>query len=120
MKRSRQAKMREFSAKERKAIYERDGQQCIFCRMNYHMQGATPYGLYIKSVMHYIPRSRNGLGIQQNGAVGCQYHHEMLDNGKDGRRKEMMDLFHDYLKSHYPDWDENKLVYRKWEDTSLR
>lgn len=32
------AKMREFSLKERKAIYERDGQQCIFCKMGYPIE----------------------------------------------------------------------------------
>ena len=65
------------------------------------------------SVMHYIPRSRNGLGIPQNGAIGCQYHHEMLDNGHEGYRKEMLEIFRDYLKSKYTDWDEEKLTYSK-------
>lgn len=115
MKKSRQAKAREFSAKERKAVHERDERQCIFCRMDYHMEKATPYGLYVKGIMHYIPRSRNGLGIARNGAVGCQYHHEMLDNGNRGRREEMLELFRSYLKSHYTDWDEEGLVYRKWQ-----
>ena len=119
MKKSTQAKAREFSAKERKAVYERDGRQCIFCRMNYRMKSATPYGLYIKSVMHYIPRSKNGMGIRQNGAVGCQYHHEMMDNGSQGRREEMLALFRSYLKSHYPEWDEKQLVYSRWQGTIL-
>lgn len=68
----------------------------------------------MKSIMHYIPRSKNGLGIAQNGAVGCQYHHNMLDNGNKGNREEMLAIFQNYLKKHYPDWNEKKLVYSKW------
>lgn len=69
---------------------------------------------YIFSVMHYIPRSQNGLGVPQNGAVGCQYHHNLLDNGCKGLRDEMLEIFREYLQEHYPDWDEKKLVYTKW------
>lgn len=110
---SRQARLREFSAGERQKIHERDG-GCIFCAVNYHMEKATDLGLQIKSIMHYIPRSKNGLGIKENGAVGCQYHHEMMDNGHEGRRDEMLNIFREYLKAHYPGWDEKDLVYSKW------
>lgn len=78
------------------------------------MEKASWFGKNILSVMHYIPRSKNGLGIAQNGAVGCQYHHEMLDNGNMGRREEMLEMFKEYLQEHYPDWNEDELVYSKW------
>ena len=55
-----------------------------------------------------------GLGIPKNGAVGCQYHHEMLDNGNTGRRGEMLEIFREYLMQQYPDWNEQELVYSKW------
>lgn len=113
-KKSKQAKAREFTAKERKKIKARDHENCIFCEIEYHMENATPYGLMMKSIMHYIPRSANGLGIEQNGAVGCEYHHHMFDNGSEGRRQEMKDRFKGYLKKFYPDWDEQNLVYDKW------
>ena len=64
--------------------------------------------------MHYIPRSRGGLGIPQNGAIGCRYHHQMMDQGSEGRRPEMLGLFAQYLKGLYPEWDESKLIYDKW------
>ena len=48
------------------------------------MQGSTWYSQQILSVMHYIPRSRGGLGIPQNGAIGCQFHHNMLEKGDVG------------------------------------
>lgn len=84
MSRSKQAKAREFNARARKEIKERDRGECIFCAAGYRMEGAGQSAGWGKSIMHYIPRSRNGLGIPENGAVGCQYHHEMLDNGNGG------------------------------------
>lgn len=68
----------------------------------------------LMSIMHYIPRSKGGLGIEQNGALGCQYHHSMLDNGHQGRRVEMLEMFKGYLQSHYDNWNEEELYYRKW------
>ena len=109
----------EFTPKIRNIIKERDENSCIFCRCGYHMEKATDYGLMIKSIMHYIPRSHGGLGIAENGAIGCQYHHEMLDNGKDGRREEMLGIFREYLESHYPEWSENRLKYSKWKFLEL-
>ena len=107
-------KVREFSAASRKIIRERDEDRCIFCEMGYHMEKAKVYALTIKGIMHYIPRSKGGLGVPENGAIGCQYHHHMLDNGKDGHRKEMLEIFKEYLMQQYPNWDEKKLVYSKW------
>lgn len=114
-KKSKQARAREFSPKARKEIYQRDNMQCIFCKIDYHMEGATWLDREVLSIMHYIPRSKNGLGIPQNGAVGCQHHHNMLDNGNLGNREEMLGLFKAYLQNHYRDWNEEKLVYNKWE-----
>ena len=56
----------------------------------------------------------NGLGIEQNGAVGCRYHHHMLDNGNQGVRKEMLQMFRDYLEVFYPDFPDTDRKYDKW------
>ena len=112
MKKSTRA--REFSAKTREVIKERDKMSCIFCKINYHMKSSTQAGYIMKSIMHYIPRSKGGLGIEQNGAIGCQYHHELLDNGNKGLRGEMLELFREYLQEHYPDWNEEDLIYKKY------
>ena len=64
--------------------------------------------------MHYIPRSAGGLGIPQNGALGCQFHQNMLDNGNQGNRKGMLEIFKQYFQELYPEWNEDELVYRKW------
>lgn len=113
-KKSKQARKREFNEKARKEIYYRDCMQCIFCRMEYRIENTSWLDRELSGVMHYIPRSRNGLGIPQNGALGCYYHHNMLDNGSQGVREEMLGLFREYLQNHYADWNEEDLVYRKW------
>lgn len=74
----------EFSQKERTAIMERDNYRCIFCQAGYEMPPAAVPEMGVTDVMHYIPRSSMGLGIRQNGAVGCRYHHHMMDNGNSG------------------------------------
>lgn len=115
MARSKQARAHDFTQKERAAVRERDFNECIFCRAGYRMEKTTEYGRSTRELMHYIPRSRGGLGIRQNAAVGCTDHHRMLDNGSGGEREEMLALFRGYLEGIYPDWDERELVYSKWK-----
>lgn len=110
---AKRANKTEFSARVRRIIKERDN-GCIFCQMHYRMEKADWLDLNTFSVMHFIPRSSGGLGIEQNGAVGCSHHHTMLDNGNGGHREEMLELFEEYLKSFYDDWDKSELVYDKW------
>lgn len=105
----------EFTQRERERIKIRD-KGCIFCRMGYHMEECKDkYLLQPTQIMHYIPRSKLGLGVERNGAWGCIFHHTMLDNGNQGRRAEMLDLFRRYLMAHYDDWDEEKLRYKKYD-----
>ncbi|MDE7331243.1 MAG: hypothetical protein K2O16_03230 [Lachnospiraceae bacterium] len=105
----------EFKPEERRKIEERDHGACIFCEMGYEMEGADWAGLQLDGIMHFIPRSHLGRGIEQNGALGCRWHHNMLDNGNKGKRKEMLGMFEAYLRSIYPDWDREELVYRKYD-----
>lgn len=110
---TKETRSREFKPKTRKLIIERD-ETCIFCKMGYHMEDVERKGQGPFSIMHYISRAQNGLGIEQNGALGCQTHHDMLDNGYQGRRSEMLELFEEYMIEKYPDWNKKDLVYRKW------
>ena len=114
MKKSKQSKAREFSPEARMEIERRDRWKCIFCQMGYRKAKDEWFASQIMEIMHYIPRSRNGLGIPQNGAVGCQYHHHMMDNGNQGNREEMLDMFKEYLQNKYPNWNEKDLIYDKW------
>lgn len=111
--RSERTKACDFTRKERVSILHRDG-GCIFCGMRYRMEKADSYNTSIPEIMHYIPRSQGGLGTGRNAALGCRYHHRMMDEGP--HRKEMRELMKKYLQSMYRDWDEEGLVYRKGQD----
>lgn len=104
----------QFNKKTQEEIWERDGGQCIFCKIRYHMENKDPMLYLTKDIMHYKNKSQGGLGIVKNGAVGCRYHHGLLDNGNRGLRKEMLLIFKDHLVQQYPDWDEKELVFKKW------
>lgn len=86
------------SVKER--VFERDRRQCIFC--------GSPHGL---PEAHYIPRSQSGLGVPENVVTLCRTCHYLFDFSP--QREKMKDLIRDYLKSCYPEWDEEKLRYKR-------
>lgn len=111
---SKRTKATSFNETEKMKIIKRDKGRCIFCEMGECKEKADPFELKIKDIMHYIPRSRGGLGIEHNGAVGCRYHHHLLDNGNQGKRKEMMEKFEKYLKGKYDNWDDIDKIYNKY------
>ena len=69
----------------------------------------------VPDIMHYINKSQGGLGIEENGVLGCRYHHGLLDNGNLGLRPEMLEIMKEHLMQQYPDWSKDKLVYKKWD-----
>ena len=109
-------KLLNFDKKTIQNIQQRDNYSCLFCRTGYHCEEFDPNKLdfIIHDIMHFIPKSKMGLGIPENGIEGCRYHHHMLDNGNKGRRAEMLKIMENYLKSIYPTWDRSKLIYRKY------
>ena len=94
----------EIIPKVRQRVYERDSWDgapcCIRC--------GRPY----PEVHHYIERSRGGLGIEENLVCLCTWCHKDLHNKN---YREMTDFVRDYLKNYYEDWDEKKLIRRKYE-----
>ena len=98
-----------FPQKVRERIKERDG-GCIFCKreMKYGLKQMTA-----TDIMHIVPRSAGGLGIEENGVFGCRFHHHLLDNGSNGERQEMMSYITWYMMGLYPGWNREKLIYRK-------
>ena len=70
----------DFTPEVMAEIMNRDG-SCFFCRMGYHMESTTDLGYGIADIMHVVPKSDSGLGIVQNGVLGCRYHHTLMDNG---------------------------------------
>lgn len=97
---SKRTKALEIPPEVKSAVYERDGGACIWCAK----QGQPN--------AHYIPRSRGGLGIEQNILTLCWECHTEYDHTSN--REYMREFFERYLKSKYPDWDEEKLFYKKY------
>lgn len=110
---TKHTKQLQFTAKTKKQIYQRDGDQCIFCRMHFHMEGTSSLEYALKDCMHYINKSQGGLGIEQNGVTGCRYHHGLLDNGSKGLRQQMLEIMKTHLMYCYPGWNEEELYYNK-------
>ena len=78
-------------------VLERD-KQCIFCGSTNNLQ-----------CMHFIPRSKGGLGIKENLAMGCWTCHMKLDQSI--HRKEMLKVFENVLNKYY-DYEIER-VYKK-------
>jgi len=68
---------------------------------------------YGDPVAHFIPRTKGGLGIEENMLTLCAKCHRKYDNSRGAQREGYEEEFREYLKSCYPDWDEKKLIYHK-------
>ena len=108
-------RMLQFDQKTKKRIRERDEGKCIFCEMGYFNECKSDLLLFTTDIMHFIPKSQLGMGVEENGAVGCRYHHTLLDNGNKGLRSDMLQRFEQYLRGIYPEWDKTKLIYKKYD-----
>lgn len=73
---------------------------CILC--------GSPFGI---PEAHIIPRSQNGLGIEENIVTLCRKCHMAYDQ-TDKRESIRAELIH-YIKGFYPDWSIEKVTYRK-------
>lgn len=103
----------EYSQKARNAIHKRDEEICVFCAMGYCMPGPEDCTGELQ-IMHIVPRARMGMGIEQNGALGCVYHHQMMDNGNQGNRAEMLEILEERMRLFYPGWSRESVTYRKY------
>jgi hypothetical protein len=100
---SKMAKACEISRKVKERVYERDHQQCIFCKKYVELRNAC---------CHYVPRSLGGLGIEENIFTACDECHVKQDNGLNTKiyDKEA----EKYLKNCYKNWSIDKLIYKKY------
>ena len=90
-----------IKAKVRRAVEERDDYACIFC------------GRLGRGEGHFIKRSQGGLGIEENLVTVCRECHHQMDDGFS--RGLYLIKAENYLKSIYPDWNKEALVYKKGE-----
>lgn len=92
----------DIGSRSRKTVHSRDGLRCVYC-------GRTDKPI---ELAHYISRSHGGKGVPENLVSLCADCHRQFDGT--GRNK-MHGYIVDYLKSHYPDWNEQDQIFRKWE-----
>ena len=97
---SKRTKALAISDEVKRAVWDRDGGRCVYCGS----RRASPNA-------HFIARSQGGLGIEENILTLCHTCHMMYDQTT--KREEMRDFFRTYLKARYPEWDENKIIYRR-------
>ena len=96
----------EFNPKTRKLIKNRDKHQCINC-------GST-FWLTIAHV--FVSRAHGGLGVEQNGVVLCQSCHHTLDNGRDGKKSQLVkETCEAYLKERYGRIERADVTFNKWK-----
>ena len=99
---SKSAQACEIPPEVKEAVWDRDHGQCIVCGTSYT---ASPCA-------QYIPRSHLGLGIEENIVTLCMACHCDYDNSP--KRPYIKAQIRMYLQMRYKDWDERKLVYRKY------
>ena len=98
----------DISQKVKQIVWERDKGRCVVCG---NTQNVMPNA-------HFISRAKGGLGIEQNIVTLCTNFttckcHFRFDNGTAEERKEIGLKIETYLKSKYPDWNKENLVYRR-------
>lgn len=66
---------------------------------------------------HFVPRSKGGLGVEENIIGLTPTEHMIFDNNHVGAKKEVSikwrEIARKHLMKHYPDWNEEKLRYKK-------
>lgn len=107
MSKGRRTKATDIPPEVRKAVEQRDSINgapcCIFC--------GSPNA---RGEAHVIARSQAGLGVERNVITVCRSCHQQFDEGQ--AKALYRERAKEYLKSKYPDWNEEDLVYNKWKD----
>lgn len=99
-KRSKRSRACEIPPQVKEIVGARDFGRCIICKRPGYPNA------------HYIARSHGGLGIEENVVTLCPECHMAFDNGQ--KRREYGEKIRGYLKSRYPNWNEEDLKYDKW------
>ena len=106
---SKRSKLTDIPMSVKKKVFERDNGCCVICGNNYNVMPNA----------HYIPRSKGGLGIEENIVTLCteltpNKCHRKYDFGTQEQQEKIHASIKNYLQSKYENWDEDKLVYKKW------
>lgn len=108
---SKRSKSTDIPMSVKKKVFERDNGCCVICGNNYNVMPNA----------HYIPRSKGGLGIEENIVTLCteltpNKCHRKYDFGTKEQQEKIHDSIKNYLQSKYEDWNEDKLIYKKWSN----
>ena len=68
---------------------------------------------WIYANSHYIKRSHNDKGIEENIMTNCEKHHSLFEESI--YREEMKEFAIDYFISKYNYWNEEMLIYKKYQ-----
>ena len=108
---TKRSKATDIPMKVKEKVFARDRGRCVVCGNSYNVMPNA----------HYIPRSKGGLGIEENIVTLCTemtYNkcHRKYDFGTKEERERIRLFIREYLKSKYDNWDEKNLVYKKWSN----
>lgn len=113
MAKSKRTKELEITKDVKQKVWERQKGRSLFAPyMNITVE---------ECCCHYIPRSKGGLGIEEN-IFGCTYEQHMLfDNNilKSNAKstnitiEQMHTVVRNHMKRCYQNWNEEKLIYKK-------
>lgn len=103
-KKSARSKATDIPYKVKELVWQRDNYSCIYC-------GKTGYGVMPNA--HFIPRSKGGLGIEQNVITLCQDCHHNYDFGGKDISSTYRKYIRNYLSEKYEDWKEENLIYKR-------
>lgn len=103
---SKRSKACDIPEAVRQAVFDRDHGKCVICARE-----GIPNA-------HVIPRSKGGLGIEQNIVTLCPKCHHEYDNGQ--TRDSIGELITEYMRQHYKGWDDYELIYNKWKDFKIK
>lgn len=106
---TKRSKATDISDSVKKKVFERDNGCCVICGNSYNVMPNA----------HYIPRSKGGLGIEQNVVTMCteltiNKCHRKYDFGTKKERSVIKNKIKKYLQDKYEDWDEKDLIYKKY------
>lgn len=97
---SKRSRATDISKDVKHIVWKRDGERCIFCGRHDAMPNA-----------HIVSRAHGGLGIEENIVTACISCHYKMDNSTE--RKKYLSMAESYLKTYYPGWNREQMVYRK-------
>lgn len=98
---SQRAKACSIPKEVKERVWERDNHRCIIC------------GMIGNPEAHIISRTKGGLGIEENIVTLCRRCHARLDQSPYGTRIQYINYVLAYIKSKYPNWRKEDVIYVK-------